>query len=373
MNPKDRIEDAQDRDTPTRDRRPDPLRRWALGIVAALVVLFALQIASDRTAPVSRLGTVEGLALPIAPRVAGEIVAVEAQDNQRVAPGDPIFSIDPVPYRLAVDNAEAQLALAGQDIGVSTAAVATAQARLGRERANLANARAQADRTLELVTRGVYPAARGDDARETLAEAEAAVIAAESEVEGAKAALGPEGSDNPQFRAASAALERARYDLERTEVKAPTQGFVTNLSVGVGEVVQAGQPLGTLIDTTGGWIVVFFRENQLAAIETGAPVEILLDLVPGRVFPGRVASFSGGISTPNQTARPGGLISLPPGYLSGPQRHGVVIEFDPPNSIPKGVRVGSQATVMVRGEASGALGPLWWLWMRALAVLSYAS
>src|SRR6476659_10148009 len=108
----------------------DPVRRWTIIVALALLFLLTLQIASDRTAPVSSIGTVEGLVLPISSRVSGELLRVTVSDDEIVEAGTVLFEIDPTPFRLAVEAAEADLAQVGQSIGASTADVAAAQARV---------------------------------------------------------------------------------------------------------------------------------------------------------------------------------------------------------------------------------------------------
>ena len=352
---------------------PDPVRRWT-GIVAALLLaLLVVQIASDRTAPVTRIGTVEGLVLPISSRVTGELLRVTVSDNEVVEAGTLLAEIDPTPFRLAVQAAEAELERVGQSIGASTADVASAQARVAEAQAVLTNSRAQAERTLELVERGVVPAARGDEATAAVASGEAAVAAAEASLRRAEEALGPAGEDNPQLRAAQSALETAQFNLSQTRIVAPTRGRVTNFSLGSGQTATTGQPILTMIDLRGGWIVSWFRENQLGNIQPGDRAEVVLDVVPGRVWPAKVVSFSGGIMTVSQAAAPGGLVDTPQQqfWLSEPQRFGVRLEFDPPDALPRGVRLGSQATVMVLTDEAVWMRPVWRLLMRARAILSY--
>jgi multidrug resistance efflux pump len=281
----------------------DPVRRWTIIVAAALLFLLALQIASDRTAPVSSIGTVEGLVLPISPRVSGELLRVAVGDDEIVDAGAVLFEIDPTPFRLAVEAAEADLAQVGQSIGASTADVAAAQARVAEAQAVLTNSRAQAERTLELVARGVTPAAQGDEAIAEVAAGEATVAAAEADLRSAEEALGPAGVDNPQLRAAQAALETAQFDLSQTQVVAPTRGRVTNFSLGPGETANAGQPVLTMIDLQGAWMVAYFRENQLGNMQVGDTAEVVLDVLPGQVWPASLVSFSGGIMTVNQAGR----------------------------------------------------------------------
>jgi multidrug resistance efflux pump len=375
IEPVEMSQSAESHDPAAEKARPprDPVRRWTLVVAAALLFLLALQIASDRTAPVSSIGTVEGLVLPISSRVSGELLRVAVGDDEIVEAGTVLFEIDPTPFRLAVEAAEADLAQVGQSIGASTADVAAAQARVAEAEAVLANSRAQAERTLELVERGVTPAAEADRAIADVTSGEATVAAAQADLRSAEEALGPAGVDNPQLRAAQAALETAQFDLSQTQVVAPTRGRVTNFSLGPGETANAGQPVLTMIDLQGAWMVAYFRENQLGNMQVGDAAEVVLDVLPGQVWPARLLSFSGGIMTVNQAAAPGGLIDTPPqqNWLSEPQRFGVRLLFDPPDQRPPNVRLGSQATVMVYTEQAGWLRPFWMLLIRVRALVSY--
>lgn len=363
-------------DTPPAEKpKPprDPVRRWTVIVAGVLLLLLVLQIVSDRTAPASSIGTVEGLVLPIAPRVSGELKRVAVSDNQIVEAGTLLAEIDPTPFELAVEAAQAELERVGQSIGASTANVAAAQARLAETQALLVNTQAQADRTLELVRRGVTPAAEGDEATAAVASGEASVAAAEAELRQAEEALGPAGADNPELRAAQSALETAQFDLSQTKIVSPTRGRVTNFSLGPGETATAGQPILSMIDIQGGWIIGYFRENQLGNMQVGDSAEVVLDVFPGRVWPAKLESFSGGIMTVNQEARPGGLVETPPQgqWMSEPQRFAVRFDFAPPDSMPFGVRLGSQATVVSYTQESVWLRPLWRLLVRVRAYLSY--
>src|SRR6185436_17462423 len=158
---------------------------------------------------------------------------------------------------------QAKLAAAGQTVGASTAAVDVAEARLVEEIAQRTNVRDQAARIFELIRVGVYPLAKGDQARAELEGAEAQVQNAQASLEQARQALGPQGADNQQIREAMAALEQARLDLSRTTLRAPGDGVVTNLQLNVGQFAAIGQPALTFLDTRLVWLQAFLRENSL--------------------------------------------------------------------------------------------------------------
>ena len=280
------------------------MRRWTLIVAILLAGLLALQIASDRTAPITGIGTVEGLLLRIVPRVSGELVRVEVTDNAIVEPGTTLVEIDPTPFRLAVEAAEAELARVGQSIGASTADVAAAQAKVAEAEAALINANAQTERMFELVARGVMPAARGDEATAAVATAEAALAAAEAGLSRAEEALGPLGADNPQFRAAQSALETAQFNLTQTTHRRPDPGVVSNLKLGPGRDRQR-RPAAPHPDRQPGRLGRRLLSREPAREHPGRrPARITLDVLPGQVFPGRVQSFSAGVMTVNQSAQP---------------------------------------------------------------------
>ena len=288
-------------------------------VAGLLVLLLLLQIVSDRTAPASSIGTVEGLVLPISPRISGELKRVAVSDNQIVEAGTLLAEIDPTPFQLAVEAAQAELERVGQSIGASTANVAAAQARLAETQAVLVNTKAQADRTLELVRRGVTPAADGDEATAAVASGEASVAAAEAELRQAEEALGPAGENNPELRAAQSALETAQFDLSQTKIVAPTRGRVTNFSLGPGETATAGQPILSMIDI--GRLDHRLLPREPARQHAGRrPAEVVLDVFPGRVWPAKLDRSPGGIMTVNQEAKPGGLVETPPQSSGCPSR-----------------------------------------------------
>jgi multidrug resistance efflux pump len=363
-------------ETKTKDDRAarDPVRRWTLIVLALIVILFFYSIFADRLTPYTSQATVQAFVVRMAPEVAGRVIKVNVVDNQRVKGGDALFGIDPEPFVIALQQAEAKLAGVGQSIGANTAAVTSAQERLIEAEAKRANVREQANRILQLVEKGVYPKARADTANKELEVAEAEVREAESEVERARQELGPQGNDNPEFREALATVEEAKLNLVRTTVLAPSDGVITNLQLTDGEFVAVGQQALTFIDTSDAWINANFRENSLENVKPGDPVELVLDTLPGRIFVAKVQSVGWGVSQGSidpDTGLP--KINESMGLVRNPQRFTVKIEPNRKDYLPGSVRHGSQANVIIYATNNAVVNAIGAFWIRLVAILTYAS
>ena len=353
---------------------PNPVRRWTLIILAAIVALFLYSIVADRMTPYTSQATVQAFVVRMAPEVAGRVLEVNVTDNQRVKAGEALFRIDQQPYELALQQAQARLASVGQTIGASTAAVTSAQERLIEAEAKRDNVREQVNRILELVEKGVYAKARKDQATKEIEAAEAKVREAASEVERARQELGPQGTDNPQFREALAAVELAKLDLIHTTVVAPSDGVVTNLQLTEGEFVGVGQAALAFIDTRDVWVNANFRENSLENVKPGDPVELVLDVLPGRIFAAKVESVGWGVSQGSIDPTTGlPKISEPMGLIRNSQRFTVKIEPNRKDYVPGSVRYGSQANAIVYATDNSVVNAIGSLWMRLVAILTYVS
>jgi len=355
-------------------KRADPLRRWTLGTLVLGILLFGCTLVADRLTPYTSDASVRSFIVRTRPEIAGKVIEVGVRDNQIVRAGDLLYRIDPTPFHIAVERAEAKLAAAGQAVGASTAAVDAAQAQLVEEIART-NVREQAARVFELVRVGVYPRARSDQAQSQLQEAEAQVERAQAKLEQARQELGPQGADNPQIREALAALEQARLDLARTTLRAPGDGVVSNLQLSNGQFATVGQPALTFLDTRLVWLQAFLRENSLEYVAPGARAEVALDVLPGRVLPARVESIGWGVGEGDidsvtglpKTRQGGG------GWLAAAQRFPVQLAFETAGGPPNGVRYNARASVIVYTGDNPIANALGWFWIRLIAVLTYVS
>lgn len=348
-----------------------PVRSITFILLLLGLGFFAYSLIADRLTPYTDQATVQAYVVRVAPDVSGRVTSVNVLDNQIARTNEVLFAIDPERYQIAVDIAEAKLATAGQNIGASTAALAAAEARLAEADAKFINIREQAGRVFELVKNGTYPKAKGDQAQANLDGAIADVDRAKAEIEQARQNLGPQGADNPQIRQAQAELRGAQRNLNDTVVRAPSDGVVTNLQLTSGQFVGAGQAVMTFIDADVIWIESEFRENNIENLAVGSAVDIVLDIRPGRIYPGKIESVGWGVNT--RTVDPAtGLPTIrnDSGWVREAQRFAVRIQFDP-DSRPKGILLGSQANVVVYTGQSSLTDAIGRFWILAVAYLSY--
>ena len=355
-----------------RRKRMDPARRITLIVLAVVAVLFGWHLMADRATPYTDLGKVDGYVIPIAAQVPGYITEVGVVLNQVVEEGDLIIQIDTLPYQLAVNAAQASLELSGQQVRAQTSAIASAAGRLGVSEAQLDRQQRYHDRVEAIAAEnpGALSQADRDRAVTALAQAEAGVISAEAELEKAKETLGVEGKANPAIKAAVAALAQAEFNLANTMIRAPRAGIIGDLQLTEGHFAAAGQPLATFISAQDVWVRADMRENNLGRMKVGDRAEIALDVAPGRIFEGHVASISFGVET-GQPAR-GALPTSEQtqGWLQDPQRFPVIIRFDSDDA--SGFRrAGGRASVIVYTGSSPLLNLLGKLQIRLTTIFSY--
>ena len=276
--------------------------------------------------------------------VAGRVIAMHVKDNQFVKKGDPLFDVDPAPYRVAVDKARAQVALARQGSSQDGAEVRALEAEFARQKAELDNAEVVRTRTENLVAKGFMSRQAVDDASSKVSSGRAAVEQARARIEKARVMIAPADSQSPAIASALATLAQAQLDLDRTRVTAPQSGWVVNKSLTAGTSVNPGQTLFAIIADKSFWVDANFKETELPGVHPGLPVEIHIDMYPDHIFPGHVESIGSGTGT--------AFSLLPPQNATGnwvkvAQRIPVKVRFDnyDPLFMP---RVGATASVIIR-------------------------
>jgi multidrug efflux system membrane fusion protein len=218
--------------------------------IVALAVAFALYaLHESNTHPTSSDSSMDADVVHVAAAVGGRIIQLPVSENARVAEGDLLFQIDPLPYRLAVEQSAAELGIAR-----SNAAIAADQTKSAQENHDLAT------RTLErlrpLAAKGYVPQQQLDQAQVSDKDTATKLIQAQESQTAADATV----------RARTAALGIAQRQLDDTTVRATHNGLVVGLTVSTGEMVVPSQSLFTLINTDEWFAVANFRETDLSAI-----------------------------------------------------------------------------------------------------------
>jgi len=347
--------------------------------IASLIalVIFAWYLMADRQTPFTGNARVKAVVVPVVAQVSGYLTAINVTNGSVVSPGQVLAIVDPQPYQIAVEKARADLQTATSDVGASSAEVELAQSNVSRAQINLDNVRVQTERVFELEAKGLVPVARGDDARSTLAAAESQLAGAEADLVRAQEKLGAAGADNPRIRAAVANLENAELNLARTRLVAPSPGVVVDLVVDQGSYASPGKAVLTFISVNDVWIEAYLTENNLGNLKVGDPVEVTLDMHPGRVLKGVVAS-NGYAASSGKDTQPGQLTNPPKasGWMRDPQRFPVRIHLpDHPASDQTDdvlYRMNGQADVIVYTGGNFVLNAIGAVWIRLMAILSYA-
>jgi len=346
-------------------------------IVVMSLILFSLllYVVGDRLTPYSSQARIQAFVVPVAGEVGGKILKVHVRSNDVVTPGQLLFEIDPSQYAIALQRARSDYESIRGSITASVAGVDAARASLRAAEANRDMAARDATRLEKLYAEdpGAISVRRLEIAQSTRDEAISKTARAEADLRKAIEGTGSHGEDNTQLVSAKTAIEKAELDLTRTKVVAPARGTVTDLRVDVGQFVQPGAPMMTLIAMHDLWISAEMTENNLGNIEPGDEVAIALDVLPGKIIKGRVRSIGSGVSS-GQPSSPGTLPTVENNrdWLRQAQRIPVMIEFLP-GAIDgvRGVRVGGQAEVLVYTGKHPILNLFGALYIRIMSWLSY--
>jgi membrane fusion protein (multidrug efflux system) len=232
----------------------------------------------------------------VAPEVNGVIAEVLVRENQRVRRGQLLFRIDQRPFRIALAQADAQIAAAQVQVNQLETRSAGTGADIEGARANVVYQQREFDRLAELMRRGWITRSRHDEAlhnlqeaRERLANAQAAAATAQS------ALLGGGAGDQPALQAARVAREQALLNLARTEVRAPADGTISQTDrLQAGAAVVTGVPVVTLVRGATSYVEANYKETDLANMYVGQPAEVDIDAYPGVEIRGHVASIGAG-------------------------------------------------------------------------------
>ncbi len=234
--------------------------------------------------------------IAVSPDVDGRVVWVGVQDNQAVEEGDLLFRVDPVPFELAVARAEAKMAVERTEIESLRADYreALVQAREARERARFLAV--QYERQKQLMSRKLGRQEQFDEALHDLNMGRERVRMIEERSRRVLAALGGDAElpveKHPRYLQARAERDRAAFDLAKTAVVASADGVVSNMKLQVGEYVEEGDPVFSLIESQQVWVEANLKETQLTHVQVGQKATLIADTYPDHEWQATVRTIA---------------------------------------------------------------------------------
>ena len=339
-------------------------RRWRWLAALAAVLVTAGAVYGAYWAQVLRYhqstddAYVGGNVVQITPQISGTVVAIGADDTQFVKAGQALVRLDPADARVALDQAEAQLARTVRDVRNLYATSSQLAAAVQMRQTELNAAQSDLARRQRLGASGAVSGEELQHAADAVKTVQAELLAAQQQLVANRARVdGTTLRDHPQVRDAAAAVRNAYLTIERTELAAPVAGFVARRNVQLGQRVSPGTPLMAVVPLDQVWVDANFKEPQLAHMRIGQPVRLSADLYGGHVlYHGRIAGFGAGT---------GAAFSLLPAqnatgnWIKIIQRVPVRIALDPREIAVHPLQIGlsMKADVEVKGGADGARMP----------------
>ncbi len=350
------------------------LVRLAMAVAGAAVIWGLWYLLIGRNHVSTDNAYVNAEVAQVTPLLSATVLEVKVKDTQHVKKGDELVLLDPANAKIAVAEAEAQLAEARRrfrqavannealaaKVTSRAADIASSKAQLGAAEADLEKAQIDLQRREALAQSGAVSGEELTDAKKALASAKAAVTAARAGVALAQANRNSAQGDlaasealvsgstvdtDPGVLAAKARLDDAKLDLGNTVIRAPIDGVITRRQVQVGQRVERGKPIMTIVPVGQVYVDANFKERQLTEVKIGMPAKVTADIYGGSVtYHGKVAGIAGGT---------GASMSLIPAqnatgnWIKVVQRLPVRIELDPKELAEHPLRVGLSTEVEI--------------------------
>jgi len=273
-------------------------------------------LALGQFAPYSKSAFVQTYVVQMAPEWGGKVKEVYVKPNVPIKKGDPLFQMDPEEHQYKVDLYAAQLAAADTQVAELAQQLKQASAQVQKIKADLEIQRIQYQQVKDAASGGAASKYRLENVGQQVASLEAELLAAEAGRDTAQLALDSNVDDKPTAVAeALANLNVARYYLEQTTVRAPTDGYVSNLQLHPGSFVRLKTPIMSFISSEEHWIVAKTLQNGIQRVAPGDKAEVAFAMYPGKIFDAEVDSVvwangaaqgvPSGILPPEQQVHPG--------------------------------------------------------------------
>ncbi|MBI2768847.1 MAG: HlyD family efflux transporter periplasmic adaptor subunit [Burkholderiales bacterium] len=290
-------------------------RKKGLTILASVVIVAGIGWGAYEYFVASHYETtdnayVQGNVVQITPQIGGTVMAILADDTDFVKAGQPLVKLDPADARVALDQAEANLAQTVRQVrtlyannGALSAQVSLRQSDVARAQSEIARANDDLNRRQSLVGNGAVSREELNHAQSQLANAKSAMAAAQAGVEAAREQLvsnqamteGTSIEQHPSVQAAGAKVREAWLASQRSALLAPVDGYVAKRTVQLGQRVAAGTPMMSVIPLNQLWVDANFKEAQLRNIRIGQPVTLTADVYGKKVeYKGSVAGLGVG-------------------------------------------------------------------------------
>lgn len=343
---------------PSESRSNNPARRQALTAVATAVAVTGIAYGAYWALVLNHYETtdnayVSGNVVQVTPQIGGTVLAIEAEDTDHVKAGQTLVRLDPADARVALEQAEAQLAQTVREVRTlyannrtAQSQVATRNADLARVRAELARLEDDVNRRQPLVATGAVGREEFEHARAQLTAARSSAAAAESALQAARDQLaaseslteGTTADQHPSVQRAAARVRETALAVQRTDLVAPVDGYVARRNVQLGQRVAAGSPLMSVIPLEQVWVEANFKESQLRHLRLAQPVELTADVYGSKVvYHGTIEGMGAGT---------GAAFALLPAqnatgnWIKVVQRVPVRIQLDPKELAEHPLRVG---------------------------------
>lgn len=312
----------------------------------------------DDSFPSTDSASIDAEVVHVASVVGGRMTELAVQENRHVRKGDLLYRLDPAPYALTVQQAQANRDLAQAEmenqqrlVTIKAAEAASAHDQVTRAAANSDLAARTVTRLEPLARKSYIPWQEYDQARVVAHNAGISLAQAQQQSAAADTAIGDLKSSQAALAASEAALARARYELAQTEVRAPTDGYVTSLRVKEGEVLAPSQVLFTLISDTSWYAVGNLRETDLAAVHPGDCATVYSMIDRRTALYGQVDSIGHGVMSLDSSGLARGLPLVPRqmDWVHVAQRFPVRVRLK--DAPPDLTRLGATATIEIRHGA----------------------
>jgi len=270
-----------------------PLNKWTVptAVLGGVVLIGTLILLMNYNHPFTQFGGQYYTTTPIVPSVKGKVIEVTAIPNKPMHQGDVLFKIDPIPFKAELVRRQAALAEAKQAVLQLESVYKEAQAGFIKAEADRDKAKREFQRYAKGFDKGAFTEQQVDTRRQAYKAAQAALEAASAKTKQAELAFTSEiDGENTTVARMKAELEQAQFNLDETVVRAPTDGYVTQMALrpGMMAVPIPLRPVMTFVHTEEKFYVGAFRQNSLQRLQTGFEAEFLFRALPGKVFKGEI-------------------------------------------------------------------------------------